>query len=142
MKGNYWWDLANSLNPIVSIVGMLLPFLIMIGVAMAIEFHHWYWMLAFPGIFIGLGFIVSLFIWVFRDTAFLGHLSNLERVVDRYIDNIGKEWDREYDQEQRILLGCSFGRTIKGLRDLPAKKRSIRLRFLQTKSLICKPFAK
>lgn len=52
----------------------------------------------------------------------------------------GKMW--YLDKEEIDNLSCSDGLKFKSVNDLPSKHRTIRLRFLDLKSKVCRPFSK
>ncbi len=45
------------------------------------------------------------------------------------------------DEEEAALMACSPGKRLTTLGDLPARKRTLRLRFLDLKSKVCRPFS-
>ncbi len=45
------------------------------------------------------------------------------------------------DEEEASFMACSPGKRMASLGDLPAKKRTLRLRFLDLKSKVCRPFS-
>lgn len=128
-----------------TVVALLLP-LALWGSAVAVIVYK-YWMLplllaaAIVTVLV-IAFVIPIVFKLKIVRGFFGAIFGvLDHVISRMIDSIAERKQEQLRAEHEAML-CTHATTITRLRDLPKKKRTIKLAFYGLKSQICKPYAK
>lgn len=108
--------------------------------------HLWKWMLIIPALLlvipIVIGFLclgIALFDWIYRSIVKRSPRIRAAHAKAREVERLAIQ---KAELEALDLLLCNSGKRIYKLGDLPKNKRTIKLRFQNIKSAVCKPFAR
>lgn len=98
----------------------------------------WY-ALVVPAFILAVVAAMAFTAWLITYTGWLGdRLTDYLTIVERRREARWAEWEAR----QRELMSCSNDTRITKIKDLPKKKRTVRLRFQGLKSMVCKPFSR
>lgn len=115
-----------------------LPFMPIIGIPFFCIFYFHLWKALAVGV--AAAALVALIlggVWFFAE----GAATKVLNAISDWVDELLGHRDMYYlDQDEMEMLICD-GKTIRKIGDLPSKKRTLRLRFLNLKSKVCRPFS-
>lgn len=131
-----WFFVPFPIAVIVSsVIGKLLHHL---GWGIAVPFLIWGGVIALLLVIIAIGFFFMKFPIIRMISEFVG--SKFEKWMAERDRRLSLLMDKKFE-EDRAMLACNV-LDIKKFKDLPKSKKTIKLRFLNLKSAVCKPFSR
>jgi hypothetical protein len=95
---------------------------------------------------IGFTVLVVSIVWIMTKLWSIGFLQSISKALDRKLVEWRKQreaedeaWAKQRALEEAELLEC-YAQNFRKMRDLPKRKRTLKLRFKGTKARVCRPF--